>query len=80
MYTRTDADGGEDDHYRIPDVSGYTKSRHILPYDRPLPISLFTMSSKDPYAEIRPFRQRIQISGPSQYAVRATAQVDNGAM
>ena len=79
-YTGTDADSGEDDHSRIPNVSGYAKSRHILPYDRPLPISLFTMSSKDPDTEIRPFRQRIQISGPSQYAVRATAQVDNGAM
>ena len=34
----------------------------------------------DPCAEIQPFRQRIQISGPSQYAVQATAQVDNGTM
>ena len=80
MDTRTDVDGGVDDHYRISDVFGYAKSKHILPYDRPLPTSLFTMSSRDPHARIRPFRQRIQLSGPSQYAVRATAQVDNGAM
>jgi hypothetical protein len=78
--TQADIDGGEDDHNRILNVSGYTNSRHILPYDRPLSVSLFAMSSKDPHTEIRPFRQRIQVSGPSRYAVRATAQVDDGAM
>lgn len=39
MDTQTDTNGGEDDHYRIPNVSGYAKYKHVLPYDRPFPIS-----------------------------------------
>ena len=78
--TQTSRDGREDGENRIPYVVGYTKSTHVRPYKRPLPTSIFTMSANHPHTKIRPFRQRIQISGPSQYAVRATAQVDDGAM
>ena len=80
MDTQTSGDGREDGENRVQNVFGYTKSTHVRPYNHPLPISIFTMSANHPHAKIRPFRQRIQISGPSQYAVRATAQVDNGAM
>jgi len=82
MDTQTDIHGGdsEDDNRRILDVFGYLKSKHVLPYDCPLPSSLFMMSANHPHSKIRPFHQRIQLSGPSQYAVRTTAQIDNGAM
>jgi hypothetical protein len=82
QYYQTDMDGGdsEDDNHRILDVSGYTKSKHVLPYNLPLPSSLFMMSANHPHSKICPFRQCIQLSGPSKYTVRATAQVDNGAL
>ena len=71
MDTQTDIHGGdsEDDNRRVLDVSGYLKSQYVLPYDCPLPSSLFMMSANHPHSKIRPFRQRIQLSGPSKYAV-----------
>jgi hypothetical protein len=77
-----DADGGDvrNSNNRISDVSGYMKSKHILPYNCPLPSSLFMMSTNHPHSKICPFHQQIQLSGPSQYAVRTTTQIDNGAM
>lgn len=50
----------------------------VLPYARPLFPAI--MSINHPHNDIKPFRQRIQLLGPKDYAVRATAQVDNGAM
>jgi hypothetical protein len=70
----------EADDLILLDVTAYKKSMHILPYDHPLSPSLFLLSDNHPHSKTRPFRQRIQLSGPSKYSVRATAQVDNGAM
>jgi hypothetical protein len=67
-----------DDIYKH--VSGYPESIHIAPYDRPLPTSLFAISDTHPHTNTKPFRQRIQLCGPSRCPVRATAQVDDGAM
>ena len=78
--THSDMYSGEvgDGIYRI--VPGYTESNHIAPYDRPLPPSLFPITEIHPHVKTKPFRQCIQLAGPSQYPVRATAQVDDGAM
>ena len=68
--TQTDTHGGDsEDDCRILDVFGYLKSQHILPYDCPLPYSLFMMSTNHPHSKTQPFCQQIQLSRPSQYAV-----------
>src|SRR5882762_568525 len=59
-------------------VEATAKFKHVLPYDRPLLPTIFSINVDHPHAKIRPFRQRIQLLGPNSYAVRATAQVDNG--
>src|ERR1700722_10076589 len=71
---------GEVRNDKYTNVPGCTELIHIAPYDRPLPSSLFTISEKHPHAKTKPFRQRIQLTGLSQYSVRGTAQVDDGAM
>lgn len=50
----------------------------MLPYSRPLLPTILSISH--PHDDVRPFRQRIQLLGPKDYAVRSTAQVDNGAI
>lgn len=50
----------------------------VLPYARQLLPSVLALYH--PHAKVKPFRQRIQLLGPQDYAVRTTAQVDNGAM
>lgn len=68
---------GDDIYLNVP---GYTESIHIAPYNCPLPPSIFSVLETHPHSKTKPFRQRIQLRGPSQYPVRATAQVDDGAM
>ncbi|KZP09306.1 hypothetical protein FIBSPDRAFT_760125, partial [Athelia psychrophila] len=53
-------------------------STTVLPYTCLLLPSVLALYH--PHAKIKPFRQRIQLLGPKDYAVRSTAQVDNGAM
>ena len=74
MYCR---EAGNDIYLNVP---GYTESIHIALYSRPLPPSIFSILETHPHSKTKPFRQRIQLCGPSQYPVRVTVQVDNGAM
>lgn len=50
----------------------------VLPYLDPVSARIFTMASEDKKEQTDPFMQRIQLVGKE--IVRATAQVDNGAM
>src|SRR6202050_649291 len=61
-------------------VISTSKCSHVLPYDRPLPATVFSINLEHPHANVRAFRQRVQLLGPNSYAVRGTAQVDDGAM
>src|SRR6202050_5532676 len=61
-------------------VISTSKCSHVLPYDRPLPATVFLITLEHPHANVRAFRQRVQLLGPNSYAVRRTAQVDDGAI
>jgi hypothetical protein len=62
------------------DVKDYEESLFVTPYSQPLPATIFSMTKQHPHVKIKPFHQRIRLAGPSKYQVRATAQIDNGAM
>ena len=61
-------------------VISTSKCSHVLPYDCPLPATVFSINPEHPHVNVRAFRQRVQLLGPNSYAVCRTAQVDDGAM
>ena len=49
-------------------------------YETPLEVLILSMATADPDSKTRPFLQHIQLQGPKGTIVRATGQVDDGAM
>lgn len=52
----------------------------VYPYTAPTPALVMSMTSKDADGKSTPFLQRIRLCGPKDVIVRATGQVDDGAM
>jgi len=52
----------------------------VYPYETPLEALILSMATANPDSKTRPFLQRIQLQGPKGAIVRATGQVDDGAM
>jgi hypothetical protein len=52
----------------------------VYPYEMPLEALILSMATADPDSKTRPFLQCIQLQGPKGTIVRATGQVDDGAM
>jgi hypothetical protein len=61
-------------------VKATLESAYVPPYDRPVLPTIFPINHKHPHAKVQPFRQCIQLLSKDSYVVRATAQVDDGAM
>ena len=52
----------------------------VYPYKTPLEVQILSMTTADPDSKTKPFLQCIQLQGPKGMIVRATGQVDDGAM
>jgi len=52
----------------------------VYPYETPLEALILSMATADPDSRTKPFLQHIQLQGPRGVIVRATGQVDDGAM
>jgi hypothetical protein len=61
-------------------VKDTLKSTYVLPYNHPLLPTIFSIDHKHLHAKVRAFHQHVQLLNKNSYAVRATAQVDDGAM
>jgi len=57
-----------------------TNQNSIFLYGHDTSQRILSMATEDNEEHSKPFLQRVQLIGPSNYIVRATGQVDNGAM
>jgi len=62
------------------DVLSARNTMLVYPYETPLEALILSMATADPDSRTKPFLQRIQLQGPKGVIVRATGQVDDGAM
>lgn len=61
-------------------VPAVPKSMHVYQYETDTENRIMSMATSLTTGRSRPFLQRVQLIGPTGYAVRATGQVDDGAM